>query len=158
VATIIRDFRVAEGYGTHPDASTAVEMALLEAAQTLASSAAGGREDLSIQARSLGRHERPRPSCARDIWEWLDPDAIEAPLSQVVGFSSTDVYEDLTWCLARIRGAGVEHVLMTDLSRPEAEPAAVVRVIIPGLETNNPFYTGPRARQLLLRDLLPRWA
>jgi len=28
---------------------------------------------------------------------------------------------------------------------------------VPGLESNNPFHTGPRARLTLLRDLLPRW-
>ena len=61
VATITRDLRRADGYGTHPDPNVAVEMALLEAAQTIASATAGGREDLSIRARSLGRHERPRP-------------------------------------------------------------------------------------------------
>jgi ribosomal protein S12 methylthiotransferase accessory factor len=33
---------------------------------------------------------------------------------------------------------------------------SVVRLIIPGLESNNPFYCGPRARLTLLRDLLPR--
>jgi ribosomal protein S12 methylthiotransferase accessory factor len=45
--------------------------------------------------------------------------------------------------------------VMVDLTSPGIAPAHVVRVLIPGLETNNPFYTGPRARCTLLRDLLP---
>jgi ribosomal protein S12 methylthiotransferase accessory factor len=61
------------------------------------------------------------------------------------------------WCLERLRSANVDHALVVDLTKPSIEPASVVRVILPGLETNNPFYTGTRARLLLLNDLLPRW-
>lgn len=156
-ATITRELQRADGFGAHPHPATAIEMALLEAAQTIASATAGGREDLSIHARSLGRHERPRPVSHQDAWFWLDPDAIRRPVDDIQGFSSDDVREDLTWCLDRIRAAGVERVLVADLTPPGIEPAHVVRVIVPGLETNNPFYTGPRARLLLARDLLPRW-
>jgi ribosomal protein S12 methylthiotransferase accessory factor len=157
VATITRDLQRADGYGTHPDPDTAIEMALLEAAQTIASATAGGREDLSIRARSLGRHERPRPISVHDAWFWLDPDPVYESVDEIEGLSSTDVHEDLEWCLERIREAGVKHVLAVDLTPPGIEPAQVVRVIVPGLETNNPFFTGPRARLVLLRDLLPRW-
>jgi ribosomal protein S12 methylthiotransferase accessory factor len=157
LATVTRETRRAEGFGTHPDPNTAMEMALLEAAQTIASATAGGREDLSIHARSLGRHERPRPVSAQSTWFWLDPDAVHSPLSSVEGFSSGDVREDILWTLGRLRAAGLDHVLVVDLTPETIKPAVVVRVIVPGLETNNPFYTGPRARTLLLRDLLPRW-
>ena len=63
----------------------------------------------------------------------------------------------MTWCLDRLRAAGIEHVIALDLTTPAIAPAHVVRVIIPGLETNNPFYTGPRARLTLLRGLVPAW-
>lgn len=157
VATITRDLQRADGYGTHPDPGTAIEMALLEAAQTIASATAGGREDLSIRARSLGRHERPRPISVDDAWFWLDQDSVHVSVDEIEGFTSADVHQDLTWCLERTRAAGVEHVLVVDLTQPEIQPAHVVRMIVPGLETNNPFFTGPRARLVLLRDLLPRW-
>jgi len=157
VAGVTRDLQRAEGYGTHPDPNTAIEMALLEAAQTMASATAGGREDLSIRARSLGRHERPRTISSKNAWFWLDPDPEYRPLSKISGLSSPDIYEDLNWCLDRIQDGGVKHVLAVDLTPAGVEPANVVRVLIPGLETNNPFYTGPRARLLLLRDLLPMW-
>lgn len=157
VASITRDLQRADGYGAHPDPATAIEMALLEAAQTIASATAGGREDLSIRARSLGRHERPRPISHEDAWFWLDPDTVYQTIHQIDGLSSDDVHTDLAWCLDRVRAAGLDSVLVADITPPGIEPAHVVRVIVPGLETNNPFYTGPRARLVLLRDLLPRW-
>jgi ribosomal protein S12 methylthiotransferase accessory factor len=157
VATITRELQRADGYGSHPDPNTAMEMALLEAAQTIASATAGGREDLSIRARSLGRHERPRPISMKDAWFWMDPDPLYRSADEIEGFISADIYEDLKWSLERVRVAGVEQVLVVDLTPPEIEPAHVVRVIVPGLETNNPFFTGPRARLVLLRDLLPKW-
>ena len=156
VATITREQQRADGYGTHPDPNTAMEMALLEAAQTIASATAGGREDLSIRARSLGRHERPRPISVQDVWFWLDPDPLYKSIDEIDGLTSGDVCEDLLWCLERIQAAGVEHALLVDLTPPDIEPAQVVRVIAPGLETNNPFHMGPRARLSLLRDLLPK--
>lgn len=156
-ASIIRDFKRADGYGTHPNAEVAIEMALLEAAQTIASAVAGGREDLSIRARSLGRHERPRPISVADAWFWLDPDTRYTSIESVDDFSSDNVDADLQWSLDRIRCAGVATLPAIEMTTPEISPAHVVRVILPGLETNNPFYTGDRARLVLLRDLLPRW-
>ncbi len=155
VANLTRDRQRADGFGTHPNALVAVEMALLEAAQTVASAVAGGREDLSIRARSLGRHERPRPTDAGDAWFWMDPDSLYQPLADTGGFVSADIRDDVAWALGRLREAGLPYVVMIDLTAPGISPAHVVRVLIPGLETNNPFYTGPRARCTLLRDLLP---
>lgn len=156
-ATVMRDLQRADGFGTHSDPNVAIEMAILEAAQTIAGSTAAGREDLSIHARSLGRHERPRALNVADAWFWMDPDCVQKSVSEVAGLTSTDIYSDLTWCLERLCAAGVDHALVVDLTPPGIEPASVVRVILPGLETNNPFYTGLRARLLLLNDLLPRW-
>ncbi|MFI8766495.1 YcaO-like family protein [Streptomyces sp. NPDC053792] len=156
MATVWRGLQRAEGYGTHPDPGTAVEMALLEAAQSIACSVAGGREDLTIRARSLGRHERPRPVAHEDARFWLDPDIVPAPLAR--GLTGGDVLDDLWWTLRRVADAGVAHVPVLDLTHPETAPAHVVRVVVPGLESNNPFATGERARLALLRDLLPRWS
>jgi ribosomal protein S12 methylthiotransferase accessory factor len=157
VAALVRHGQIANGYGTHPNPDTAIEMALLEAAQTIASAVAGGREDLSIRARSLGRHERPRPVGPREGWFWLDPDPVFKRVDAIEGLRSTDVRDDLLWSVDRLRAAGVDHVLVVDLTDAAIAPAHVVRVIVPGLETNNPFYTGPRARLALLRDILPKW-
>jgi ribosomal protein S12 methylthiotransferase accessory factor len=156
LATITRDLKRADGHAAHPCPETAIEMALLEAAQTISCSAAGGREDLSIRARSLGRHERPRPLYARDAWFWLDPDRPLKPVQQRQGFSGEDIRDELGWCLQQVRRAGLDQVIVFDLTVPAIRPAHVVRVLVPGLESNNPFYTGPRARLALLGDMLPR--
>lgn len=62
----------------------------------------------------------------------------------------------MEWLLARLLAAGCDPVLVADYTLPEIAPARVVRVIVPGLETLNPFRTGARARRALLADLLPR--
>jgi ribosomal protein S12 methylthiotransferase accessory factor len=157
LTVIIREGRRAEGSATHPDVETAIEMSMLEAAQTIASAIAGAREDLSIRARSLGRHERPRPVTVDDLWFWLDPDALSSPVQEIHGYSTADVRDEVEWVLDRLREAGLVNCCVLDLSRDEVAPARVVRVIIPELESNNPFFTGERARLVLLRDLLPRW-
>jgi ribosomal protein S12 methylthiotransferase accessory factor len=156
-ASIIRDFKRADGYGTHPNPLVAIEMALLEAAQTIASATAGGREDLSIQARSLGRHERPRTLSRFDAWFWADPDARLEPLDERLGLVTDDIAEEVAWCIDRVSVAGLPHVLVANLTPAGIEPLQVVRILIPGLETNNPLFTGRRARLVLNRQLLPRW-
>jgi ribosomal protein S12 methylthiotransferase accessory factor len=59
------------------------------------------------------------------------------------------------FALEALRRAGFERVLAIDYSLPELAPIRAVRVLIPGIETANPFYTGPRAHAVALRDLLP---
>jgi len=78
-------------------------------------------------------------------------------LSDRTGFVSNDACDELRWILARVRDAGIAHVAAVDLSREELKPAHVVRVLIPDLETTNPFHTGPRGRLALVADLVPRW-
>jgi len=51
--------------------------------------------------------------------------------------------------------AGVKHFIAVDLTREEMKPARAVRVILPELETNNPYYCGPRARIALISDIVP---
>jgi len=145
------------GWATHPNPEVAVKMALLEAAQSAIANIAGGREDLLITARSLGRHEGAQPREASAWWNWSDPDQHRVALRDRVGFVSDDAREELWWILARIRDAGIEHVAAVDLGCDELEPARVVRVLIPGLETTNPYHTGARGRLALLSNLLPRW-
>mgnify|MGYP001199809657 CR=1 FL=1 len=48
------------------------------------------------------------------------------------------------------------HLLLVDVTVDAIKPAHAVRVMIPGMESNNPFYAGPRARATAIRDLLPR--
>ena len=144
-----------DGFACHPDPAVAVTMALLEAAQTKAGFIAGGREDYSLQARSLGRHERPRTSVAASQVFWFSGDRPARPLSSTVGLVTRDILAELEWLAQRVADAGYPHLLVTDFTTPRIAPAHAVRVIIPQTETTNPMNTGPRARVTCIRDLLP---
>jgi ribosomal protein S12 methylthiotransferase accessory factor len=145
----------ATGWAAHPDSETAVNMAILEASQTVMTHVAGAREDLALQARSLGRHERTdcrrRAAAAAD----LDVDVPRRAFASISGFSSSDAAEDVRWVLKRLNEAGYAQALVVDYSVPRIKPVKVVRAIVPGLETINPFHTGAAARRGLLSDLLP---
>jgi ribosomal protein S12 methylthiotransferase accessory factor len=78
-----------------------------------------------------------------------------SPFDGAAGFASRDARDDVEWLIERLEDAGCPQVVVVDYSVDRIAPARVVRVIIPGLETTNPFYSGPRARVALLRDLLP---
>jgi ribosomal protein S12 methylthiotransferase accessory factor len=147
----------APGWATHPNPEVAGKMAILEAAQSSIVNIAGGREDLLINARSLGRHDGARPQHIDGWWHWVVPDRRTVTLSQREGHVVTDARDELAWIQARIRDGGIEHVAAVDLTRDVIRPVCAVRALIPFLETTNPFHTGPRARLALLADLLPRW-
>ncbi len=148
----------ADGFAAHPDPEVAVTMALLEAAQTKAGFIAGGREDYSLQARSLGRHERPRTVVPAAQAFWFGNDRPTRPLADTDGLESDDLLFELEWIVERTASAGYEHLVMADLTVGSIAPAHAVRVIIPGTETTNPLCTGPRGRVTCIRDLLPRGA
>jgi ribosomal protein S12 methylthiotransferase accessory factor len=144
-----------DGFACHPDPEVALTMALLEAAQTKAGFIAGGREDYSLQARSLGRHERPRTAVTRSQVFWFGNDRPVRPFNAGAGLRTGDLLTELEWIADRIAAAGYPHLLVTDLTMPRIRPAYAVRVLIPGTETTNPLCTGERGRATCIRDLLP---
>jgi ribosomal protein S12 methylthiotransferase accessory factor len=144
-----------QGSATHPNAEVAIHMALLEAAQTRIANVAGSREDLTVKARSLGRHERPRPFLEPAELFWYGPEPAQKPFQSIESLTSRDARDDLMFALEALRRAGYERVLAVDYSLPELAPIRAVRILIPGIEAPNPFFTGPRARAVALRDLLP---
>jgi ribosomal protein S12 methylthiotransferase accessory factor len=145
-----------EGFGCHPNPEVAMNVALLEAAQTKAGNIAGAREDFTIKARSLGRHERPRTltDAYQMFWHGIDPPQKSA--ADLDGLVASEVRAELEWTVRRVQQAGYRHLLLVDYSCPEIAPAHAVRVVIAGMECTNPYYTGPRARATAIRDLLPR--
>jgi ribosomal protein S12 methylthiotransferase accessory factor len=146
----------AVGTAAHPNPEVAIQMALLEAAQTKTGSLAGAREDLTVMARSLGRHERPRPSLQAGELFFFGAEPELKPFQEIQGLVSKDLLEDLKYALEALRRAGYARVLALDYSVAELAPVRAARVVVPGMETINPFYTGPRARLTAIRDLLPR--
>jgi ribosomal protein S12 methylthiotransferase accessory factor len=145
-----------DGFACHPNPAVAVNMALLEAAQTKAGVIAGGREDYSLQARSLGRHERPRTLVPKSQVFWFGNDRPTRALEKTAGFDSRDVLEELEWLIDRVQDGGYEHILLANFTCAQIHPAYAVRILIPGIETTNPLHAGARGRATLIRDLLPR--
>ena len=146
----------ADGFACHPDPEVAVTMALLESAQTRGGYIAGGREDYSLHARSLGRHERPRTAVPKSQIFWFSSDSPLRSFNETVGLLTGDILKELEWIVERVTNAGYPMFLVADYTIPSIHPAHAVRVLIPGLETTNPLFTGCRARATLIRDLLPR--
>ena len=153
-ARIRKGATLSSGFATHPNPDVACQMALLEACQAVSGNIAGGREDLDVRARSLGRHERPRPTrmAAHAFWDGAGQEAI--PVQAMEGMTSADAAEEFAWVVQRLREAGVDRLLAVDLSRSAIAPVKVVRVVIPGLDTTNAFYCGPRSRAVLAQDVL----
>jgi ribosomal protein S12 methylthiotransferase accessory factor len=139
----------AEGMGCHPDRVIALLRALTEAAQSRLTAIVGSRDDLLARD-----YERTR---SREILQ------LNQELMQKTGnmrsftdgptWESDTIEEDVRWELERLRVAGIDEVVMVDLSKA-AFDIPVVRVVIPGLETANraPNYVpGARARERQLR-------
>jgi len=146
----------ADGSACHPDPEVAITMALLEAGQTKAGVIAGGREDYSLQARSLGRHERPRTMTPASQVFWFCNDPPMRAFPEAAGLRARDIRDELEWLVEQVRAAGLPRMLLADCTVERIAPAHAVRVVIPGVETTNPLHTGLRARATLIRDLLPR--
>lgn len=147
---------VSDGFAAHPDPEVAATMALLEAAQTKAGYIAGGREDYSLQARSLGRHERPRTGRPAAHAFWFGNDRPTQDLHAVEGYVADGILDELRWMVGTVQAAGFDQVLLADLTVDKIAPAYAVRALIPGSETTNPLCTGDRGRATCIRDLLPR--
>ena len=87
---------------------------------------------------------------------WLDPDRIEVPVSALGGVRLADVFDELLWCLDRLREAGVDTVAAVDLTQPGMAPARAVRVVIPRLLSVSPGSFGRRGLIRVLDDLVPQ--
>jgi ribosomal protein S12 methylthiotransferase accessory factor len=132
------------GFGCHPSRTVALARALTEAAQSRLTLIASSRDDVT-RARYAEQRNADRIGRTRDELAALVP---TVEFAEVPHHDGATLGDDLGWLLGRLRGAGVEQVVMVDLTREEFE-IPVVRIVIPGLES---FYEltgyapGPRAR------------
>ncbi|WP_437728600.1 YcaO-like family protein [Sorangium sp. So ce861] len=134
-----------EGMGCHPDRGVALLRALTEAAQSRLTFIAGSRDD-----GGRDRFERVR-----------HPDYVQQGRAQIADLGGPlrdfrdipscggdTLDEDVARALDGLRSAGIDRVIVVDLSKTGLG-VAVVRVIIPGLESVDDvpgFVPGPRAR------------
>ena len=117
------------GMGTHTNAAIALLRALTEVAQSRLTQIHGAREDTpTADMRKVMGYERAR----RMNRYWFDSPR-EEPFADVPSFDSDDFLTDIRMTLGRLEGAGIDRVIVVDLTRPEIN-VPVVRVIVPGLE------------------------
>lgn len=138
------------GTGCHPARSIALSRALTEAAQSRLTLIAGSRDDLS--------HERYKPlvdgAKLHEQREWILRQGAKRRFDETPSYESDDVGDDVAWQKERLMSTGIEHVIATDLTKPELG-IPVVRVIIPGLELARDvpgWVPGQRARSALARS------
>jgi ribosomal protein S12 methylthiotransferase accessory factor len=130
--------RPASGLGCHPAREIALARALTEAAQARLGQRLGqergGADEIEGWRRGRERR-RAEPPVHR--------------FGDVPTFHGEHLEDDVAWELQRLVGAGIEQVVVVELTRPEIG-IPVVRVVIPGLEPLDdvPGYVpGPRARR-----------
>ena len=140
------------GAGCHPSRNIALLRALTEAAQARNTYIAGARDDYSVQLYSHPVRARRLAFCRRLLASAQQRRAFV----DVPSFESSSIEDDMRWMLARLRAAGIDQVIVMDLTR-EAIGIPVARVIVPGLEgmmedEDGDYVPGPRARRCL-KDL-----
>lgn len=117
------------GMGTHTSARIAVLRALTEVAQSRLTQIHGAREDTTVAdfRRKMG-YERTR----RINKYWFDAPE-EVAFSSISSFDSDDFLTDIRYTCTALEQAGLDRVIVVDLTRPEIG-VPVVRVVVPGLE------------------------
>lgn len=135
------------GSGCHPARHIALLRALTEAAQARNTYITGARDDYSSHLYSPASRASRQATCRR----MLATSEPQRAFAHVPSFESPSIEADLRWMLARLRAAGIDQVVVVDLSR-EAVGVPVVRVIVPGLEGmrnhgNDDYVPGLRARR-----------
>jgi ribosomal protein S12 methylthiotransferase accessory factor len=124
------------GLGTHPDARVALRRALTEAAQSRCVDIQGVREDLVLASsdhRAVGIHTQRVAKVDRRMWT-INESQVRRDISGLPSAVHEDVQEDIDYLLSKLRSCGICQVIAVDLS-PAGAPFAVVRVIVPELET-----------------------
>jgi ribosomal protein S12 methylthiotransferase accessory factor len=113
-------FLKADGMGCHPSRSIALLRALTEAAQSRLTVIAGARDDLMRDSY------RDRPPIQPEVQPQRD-------FRQIPQFLSDTFDHDVAWEARCLQAAGLDQILVVDLSDP-GFGIPVVRVVIPGLE------------------------
>jgi YcaO-like protein with predicted kinase domain len=139
-ARTMHSMHVADGFGCHPDRGVALMRALTEAAQSRLTFIAGSRDDLE-----RGNYDpRLAAEYLRGEEALLKSKACMVRFRDIATWNSKSFDSDVAWELERVRKAGIERVIVVDLTRPDF-CLPVARVVIPGLEVSCTL-PGRRAR------------
>ncbi len=138
-----RGVGVVRGSGTHLDPEIAILRAVTEALQARLNFIAGSRDDIFRSA-----FVRSRTDFSRAVQAIQQEQANSDPAA-LRRSETGDCFEaDLATMIGRIRSAGIERVVVTDLTPPEF-PVFVVRVMVPKFEgyMHHGYLPGKRARE-----------
>jgi ribosomal protein S12 methylthiotransferase accessory factor len=117
------------GYGAHLDPEVAMVRALTEASQTRAILISGARDDVFHQYYVALSVKRNGTSEASELES--NPPTVDA--REWKSQATPTFEEDIAIILEKLKQAGLDQVIIFDLSPPEWE-ISVVRAIVPGLE------------------------
>jgi len=122
------------GLGTHPDVRVALIRALTEVAQSRAVDIQGVREDIALsgEQNSGVAHTKRVSTINRRSWYHLPSPHVQA-FVDIPTYPHGDVREDIYFMSSRLRDAGLEQIIVVDVTEPEIG-IPVVRVLVPGLE------------------------
>ena len=138
--------RPAAGMGCHLVREIALLRALTEAAQSRLTFIAGARDDMPRQS-----YEQFLDRKTYDAWRSaMAPRTGGRNFHNAPSYQGRNFEEDMRLLLDRLRSAGIEEVVVVDLTKPEFK-IPVVRVIIPGLEgidSSARYVPGERLRRL----------
>ena len=124
------------GLGTHPDVSVAIRRALTEVAQSRCVDIQGVREDIcapGTERSTFNMHTRRTSELNRRIWT-INHSKSQKRILDLPTVTHDDVQQDLDHLLSNLQRCGINQVIVVDVT-PKDSPYAVVRVIVPGLET-----------------------
>jgi len=137
----------AAGSGCHPCRAVALSRALTEAAQCRATLIAGTRDDLSAADYS----ELFSVELAQSWQETMTRPAARS-FAEAPDFTGTTLKQDVTWEVEQLAACGLTQVIVVNLTKPEFR-LPVVRVVIPGLEPDEPERVpGERSLEVLRRE------
>lgn len=119
------------GMGTHTDAGVAVKRAITEVAQSRLTQIHGAREDtVTADLKRRMGYDWVRKMNTH----WFESAEIEEfERVDAASFQTDDFLEDIQHTVAHLKRAGLQRVIVVDLTREEIG-VPVVRVIVPGLE------------------------
>jgi ribosomal protein S12 methylthiotransferase accessory factor len=117
------------GMGSHLCSEIAVLRALTEVAQSRATQIHGAREDTQT-THFLSKVGYDRAKRLNKKWFTRDH---EISFKEMPSYHTDDFLDDIHIVLDRLKAAGLDRVIVSDLTRPEIG-VPVVRVVVPGLE------------------------
>ena len=122
------------GMGTHTNAYVAMLRAITEVAQSRLTQIHGAREDTTVaEFRTKIGYERTKR--LNKYWFGASDGTGEGgrDFDDITSFESDDFLDDIGYMIKNLEGAGMDRVIVVDLTRSEID-VPVVRVIVPGLE------------------------